>query len=366
MHPEPTSEQQTLMAGVRDVLKREISPEKLLDWARRPGGAEAALLARVAELGWLGMAAPEAAGGIAASFIDVSLLFEECARGLLPLQVVNYMRGVQAVVDADPRCALLAPLVRGERTLALALDEEFDRDPARYATRVENGTVTGRKCYVPNGEGADYHLVAAREGRGLSLVVVATGARAGARTGGLAVESHRGMADDSQAHVRYERVPVEMRLGTAGEGREALARLWLRQRLLALAEMVGGMEWVLDATVGYVKERWQFGQPIALFQAVRHQAADMATTVTCARHLARQAICRTIAGTLEGTELESALAYVGQAFKRVCWTGHHLHGGLGFVVEHPLHWQSERAQSYCIRYTPEAPELRRIAAKLLD
>ena len=360
MHPAPTAEQQTLMSGVRDVLKKEISPEKLLEWSRAPGSAEAALLARVADLGWLGMAAPEAVGGMGTSLVDVSLLFEECARGLLPLQVINYMRGVQAVVDVEPDCPLLRQLTTGERTIALALDEEFDRTPARYRTRIENGTVTGRKCYVLNGERADYHLVAAREGDGLSLVVVANGAP------GLSCEGRVGMADDSQAHVRYEGVAVVTHLGAPGRADDALARMWLHQQLLALAEMVGGMEWVQGATVTYIQERWQFGQPIALFQAVRHQAADMATTITCARHLARQAICRTVSGTVEDTELESALAYVGQAFKRVCWAGHHLHGGLGFVVEHPLHWQSERAQTYCIRYTPEAPRLRAIAAKLLD
>ncbi len=358
MHPEPTSEQHALIASVRDVLKREISPEKLTGWARTPGAAEAEMRPRVAALGWFGLAAPERAGGAGASFVDLSLLFQQCANGLLPLQIINYMRGVQAVVDLDPRCELLPRLVRGEATAALAFDEEFARDPARYETRVERDTVTGRKCFVPNGRRADYHVVAAREDDGLSLVIVAND--------GLTIAERRGMADDAQAHVRYERTPVVCRLGEAGAAGDPFARMWLRQQLLALAEMVGGMEWVQEATVAYIKERRQFGQPIALFQAVRHQAADMATTVTCARHLARQAICRTASGTVQHTELYSALAYVGQAFKRVCWTGHHLHGGMGFVAEHPLHWHSERAQTYCIRYTPEGSQLKRIAAKLLD
>lgn len=358
MHPEPTSEQQALMSAVRGFLEKEISPERLLEWEKTPGAAEKALLSRVADLGWLGLTAPQQTGGMNGSFVDLSLLFQECARGLLPLQILNAMRGVHAVTDLDPTCPLLPDLVRGARIVALALDEEFVRNPARYDTRIENDRVIGRKCFVLNGRRADHHLVAAREGNGLSLVMVSND--------GLAIEERRGMANDSQADVRYDGIPIVHRLGAAGAAESALARMWLRQQLLALAEMVGGMEWVQDATVAYVQDRWQFGQPIGLFQAVRHQAADMATTVTCARHLARQAICRSAAGTVEHTELESALAYVGQAFKRVCWTGHHLHGGTGFVVEHPLHWHSERAQSYCIRYTPEAPQLGRIAARLLD
>jgi alkylation response protein AidB-like acyl-CoA dehydrogenase len=118
--------------------------------------------------------------------------------------------------------------------------------------------------------------------------------------------------------------------------------------------------------VAYVKEREQFGQKIALFQAVRHQIADMATAYTAARHLAWQAISRVAAGTEDGHEVASAVAYVGQAFKRLCWASHHLHGGAGFVVEHRMRFHSERAQSLCIRYTPEAPALAEIAAALLD
>ncbi|HUI26972.1 MAG TPA: acyl-CoA dehydrogenase family protein, partial [Candidatus Kryptonia bacterium] len=112
--------------------------------------------------------------------------------------------------------------------------------------------------------------------------------------------------------------------------------------------------------------REQFGQKIAVFQAVQHQVADTGTAYTAARHLAWQAIARLAAGTLEGTELETAAAFVGQACKRATLTAHHLHGGAGYVIEHPLHYHSERAQSLCIRYTPEAAALARVSAALLD
>ena len=358
MHPLPTDEQRDLMNAVRDVLANEVSNEKLAAWACAPGAAEEALLAKVIELGWLGYGAPEAAGGSGAGLVDVALLFEECGRGLLPLQILHHLRGVIALSDVAPEDPLLPGLVRGERTLALALDEEGARDPAHYATRIDGDRVRGRKAFVPNGERASHHLVAARDGDGLSLVVVANG--------GLGHQPLVGFADDSQAHVDYDGAAVISRLAGPAAGAEALERLWTRQRLLALAEMIGGMGWILERTVTYVQERWQFGQPIALFQAVRHQAADMATTITACRHLAHQAICRHATDTIQGTELVSALAYVGQAYKRICWAGHHLHGGMGYADEHPLHWYSERAQVHCIRYTPEAPLLADLAATLLD
>jgi alkylation response protein AidB-like acyl-CoA dehydrogenase len=103
-----------------------------------------------------------------------------------------------------------------------------------------------------------------------------------------------------------------------------------------------------------------------VFQAVQHQIADMATAFTAARHLAWQAITHAAANTLQGCDLAVAAAYVGQSFKRLTLAAHHLHGGAGYVVEHPLHYHAERAQALCIRYTPEAPALAEVAAELLD
>ena len=145
-----------------------------------------------------------------------------------------------------------------------------------------------------------------------------------------------------------------------------LADLRRRQTALALGEMLGGMDAILEATVAYVKEREQFGQKIAVFQAVQHQVADMATAFTAARHLGWQAITRIAEGRDEPIDLPGAAAYVGAACKQLAVTGHHLHGGAGFVVEHPLHYHSERAQSLSIRYTPEGAALAAVAAVLLD
>jgi len=357
----PTAEQQELMNAVREFATRECTPERLLAWENDAGGIDDATLRAVAELGWLGVGAPEAAGGTDGTLVDLACLVEECARGLVPRSVTGAIRAVAALAELDPAQPLLADLVAGRKHLALALDEETARSAASYRTTIgRDATVTGGKAYVPDALAADVHLVAAREDGGLGLVLVENRAPAVRTT---AVKTFGG---DRQAHVAYERAPVAARVGAPGGAETPLARVWRRQTVLALAEMVGGMDAVLAMAVAYVKEREQFGQKIALFQAVRHQIADMGTTCTAARHLAWQAITRVASGTEEGFELASAAAYVGQAFKRVCWASHHLHGGAGFVVEHRMRFHSERAQSLCIRYTPEAPALAEIAAALLD
>ena len=360
----PTPEQQELKNAVREFATRECTPERLLVWENEASGIDDRTRRAIAALGWLGVGAPESAGGTGGGLVDVACLVEECARGLVPRSVTGAIRAVAVLAELAPTQPLLADLVAGRRTLALALDEETARTPEGWTTRVGGDAsaakVDGAKAYVPDALDADLHLVGVRDGAGTSLVLVEN------RAPGARARALKTFGGDRQAHVTYAGAPVVAWVGVRGEADAALASLRRGQVALTLAEMVGGMDAVLEMAVAYVKEREQFGQKIALFQAVRHQIADMGTQFTAARHLAWQAITRVASGTEQGHELASACAYVGQAFKHLCWTSHHLHGGAGFVVEHRMRFHSERAQSLCIRYTPEAPALAEIAAALLD
>jgi alkylation response protein AidB-like acyl-CoA dehydrogenase len=362
MHPEPTTEQRELMEAVERFCKEEITPERLATWEREPRGVDAGFWDAAARLGWFGLGLPERAGGSGLGLVEVAALLQECSRGLVPQAVVAAIRSGWALARLDPEAPQIAEVAAGRAVVTLAFDEESNRDPSRFETRVERGSagarVSGTKSYVPFGQRADLHVVAAREGDGISLVLVGRD--------GWSAEPLRTFDGEEQSVVHYSEAPVLRGLGAPGRSGAALAEVRREQTALALVEMVGGMQAVLDLTVAYVKEREQFGQKIAVFQAVQHQVADMATAYTASRHLAWQAITRLARGTLQGGELEMAAAYVGQAFKRVSLAGHHLHGGAGFVVEHPLHYYAERAQALCIRYTPEADALSSIASRLLD
>ena len=209
MHPVPTDDQEAILHEIRKFLTKSVDADKCMAWEKEPGSAVSALKSSVAELGWFGYSAPEDVGGSEAGFVDLSLLYEELGRGLLPLQVINYMRGVQAVVDLDPKCSLLNNLTTSEKTICLSFDEEFNRLPENYDVKIEGDAVYGRKCYVLNAESADYHLVAAKEKGGLSLVVV--------ENKDLKFQPLKTMADDSQAHVDYSGAKVIARVGDAGD-----------------------------------------------------------------------------------------------------------------------------------------------------
>ena len=362
MYLTPTSEQQELKDAVRRFCRAQITPERLAAWEKNPHGIDDATWRQIAALGWFGLGLPVASGGSGLGLVEVACVIEECARGLVPQRVINAIRGAVALARVDAAAAELGPLGRGERTVVLAADEESARDPAQYATRV--GTVDGQLCvsgekwYVADADASDLHLVVAREGDDVVLVLV--DARETTRTPLRTSDGER------QAVVRYAGAPVVRRVSAVGQGFERWAQVQWQQRALGLAEMLGSMDAALAMTVDYVKAREQFGQKLAVFQAVQHQVADMAMAYTAARHLTWQAITRLAAGTADGGELSTAAAFVGQACKRVTLSAHHLHGGAGYVVEHPLHYHAERAQALCIRYAPEAPALAAIAARLLD
>lgn len=361
MQLSPSPEQQDLVDAVERFCLEQVTPERLHTWQGASRGIDATTWAAIAGLGWFGLGVPEARGGSGLGLVDVALLLQACARGLVPRAVINAIRAAWALARLDADAPELAGLASGGRVLALALDEQYAREPRQFATVLEGGgpaRLRGEKWYVANGISADWHLVAARDGAGLSFALVAgeTAQRQVLRT----------FDGEEQARVRYAGVAVQRLVGATGTAERSLRLLRREATALALAEMVGGMQAALDTTVAYVKEREQFGQKIAVFQAVQHQVADMAIAFTAARHLAWQAISRVAAGSEQGGELEIAVAYAGPAFKRITLTAHHLHGGAGFVVEHPLHHHSERAQALTIRFAPEAPALDSVASALLD
>jgi len=355
MHLSPTQEQQELKDAVRRFCDEQITPERLAAWEKEPRGIDDVCWRSIAALGWFGLGLPVAAGGSGLGLVEVACVLEECARGLIPRCVMNAIRAACALAQLDARHRALPALARGEQTVALAFDEQHVREPRAYTTEIRRDAgatvLNGEKWCVADAAHADWQIVAAREGDHVALLLVPIDR--------AQVSALRTFDGERQAVVRYVAVPVAERLGVT------FATVRRQQVALALAEMIGGMDAALAMTVAYVKEREQFGQKLAVFQAVQHQVADMATAFTAARHLAWQAITRLAAGSEEGTELETAAAFVGQAFKRLTLSAHHLHGGAGYVVEHPLHYHAERAQALCIRYSPEAPALAAIASNLL-
>ncbi|HUI26286.1 MAG TPA: acyl-CoA dehydrogenase family protein, partial [Candidatus Kryptonia bacterium] len=173
----PTPEQAELKAAVRRFCEEQINPDRLGAWSRFARGIDGGTWRSIAELGWFGLGLPTEVGGSGQGLVEVGCLLEECSRGLVPLAVINAIRGARALATIDARAPELHALARGDRAVTLALDERTDRDPARFAARLEprGGTlvVSGEKWFVADAADADFQIVAARDGDDVALVLVA-------------------------------------------------------------------------------------------------------------------------------------------------------------------------------------------------
>lgn len=359
-----SAEQQELQASARRFLEKEVTRERLLAWDRTPEGYDAPFWRAVAELGWLGFSLPERVGGGGASLLDAALLVEECGRALAPAAIVSAMVGARALAALGGAAAEreLPRLARGERQAALAVAEaEVERDFALFRTRVAGGRLDGEKWFVRHGVTADVLLVAALDAGRPALVLLPADAR------GVSRRELQTFAGDRQSVVRFDgvAVPDQARLACGDAAAAALRRIEDEAAAFALAEVVGGFTAVFETTVAYMKERVQFDQPLGKFQGVQFRCADMATSLCGTRHLSFQAIWRMSEGLDASRELALARAWSGAAYKQATLDAHQLHGGAGYVVEHPLHRYAERAEQSAILFADEDAALREVAARLL-
>jgi alkylation response protein AidB-like acyl-CoA dehydrogenase len=303
----------------------------------------------VSDLGWFGYAIPDAYhGGQGASLVDLGLLVEECGRAVAPLGIFASFCGSLALATlggAAQKRAWLSALATGKCLLTLAIAErDAVRNPAAFTTVVKRRgkelTLTGEKLGVLQGVTADGFLVAARDGRGVSLVLVPRDAA------GVTVEATRTLAKDRQSRVRFRNVtlPTTALVGAPGAAWPKLERLRGTLATLLCCDLVGGAQAVLDMTVAYVCEREQFGVKLATFQAVQQTAAVMAIDLEGARHVTRQALWRLGVGKASGREIAIAKAWTARAYRDITIAAHQLHGGAGYVLEHVLHRHTLRAK----------------------
>jgi alkylation response protein AidB-like acyl-CoA dehydrogenase len=344
----PTDAQQAIQQEARRFLEAEITRERRLGWDRTAEGFDPEFWRAVAGLGWFGWGLPEAYGGHGASLLELGLLVEECGHAAAPLGLFATMLGglaLAALGTPAQKRAWLPAVARGERLVTLALSEaEAALEPTAFTTtlrrRGQKLRLAGEKRYVLQGVTADAFLVAARDGRGISLVLVPADAP------GVSVRPIATFGKDRQSVVRFRDV-VLLTTALAGRPGAAWPRLeQLRARAAALlcADLIGGADAVLDMTTRYVCEREQFGARIGTFQAVQQMVAAMAIEVEGARHVTRQALWRLSEGRPAEREIAIAKAWTGRAYRHATLTAHQLHGGAGYVVEHPLHRYSARAK----------------------
>jgi 3-oxo-4-pregnene-20-carboxyl-CoA dehydrogenase alpha subunit len=291
----------------------------------------------LARSGLLALSLPAALGGEGLGVMETAVLLTEIGRRAVPVPALaTLMTGVLPVVrwgSGELQRALLPPAAAGELILTAGIREPSDPLPRVPATTVTRGAVTGTKVGVPYCAQAGRVLLpvsfASPEGPEAGTgVVIIDPAGAGAQ-----VTRTRSAADAPEYTLRLDHAPVEHVLGAA----DCLADLsgLAVAGVCALAD--GALAAALELTRNHVAERRQFGRPLAAFQAVAQQIADV-YIASRTLHLATLSACWLLdTGRDAGGDLGVAGYWCAHEAPRSVRTCHHLHGGTGMDTSYPLH-----------------------------
>ena len=208
--------------------------------------------------------------------------------------------------------------------------------------------LNGTKLFVPDGQNADYIIVAARTSErkdlheGLTLFIV------NAKSTGISITPLETVSGDKQAKIEFNgvTVPTETILGDVDTAWQILEKVSQRAAVARCAEMVGLAKKALDISLEYAKERMAFGHAIGAFQSIQHRFADMIIDLDTSRYLTQQAAWRINEHMPAAREVAIAKAWVNRACTRIIHSAHQVHGAIGFTEDHILHYYTKRIRSY--------------------
>lgn len=351
MNFELTEEQNLIRDMVRSFAETEVAPSA----AERDENERfdrALMYDRLGELGLTGIVFPEEYGGAGADYISYAIAVEELSRVCGSTGVTLsahlslcanpiYMFGTE-----EQKQKFLVPLAKGEKIGGFGLTEPSAGSDAggtkTTATRDGNEWIlNGSKIFITNAGEAETYVVLARSDksaekhRGISAYIVEKG------TPGFSFgkkEKKMGIRSSPTMELVFEncRIPAENLLGQEGQGFKVAMKTLDGGRIGIASQALGIAQGALDATIAYTKDREQFNKPIASFQGVSFQLADMATQIEAARLLIYNAAYRASAGLSYSQESAMAKLYASEVAMRVTTQAVQLHGGYGYTREFPV------------------------------
>ena len=336
-----------LADAARGFLDAAAPPSHLRGLRDAGATHDPALWAEMATMGWAGVLVPEAQGGADMGHAAAGILAREMGQTLVASPFLSTAviaaTALRQVTNARAQDALKR-IAAGTLTYALAIDEGPKHDPAATALVAEadgNGfRLTGSKCFVVDGGFADRVLVLARSAGGLTLFDLPLGRDGITRTAKTMIDSR------DAADLRFNGVNTtgDDIIGHVDDAMFVLAPALQAGQAALAAEMTGLATAALDMTVGYLKERKQFGVPIGAFQALQHRAAHLwsETEITTSAVLNAGRI-------LDGKDDASlavslAKARATQTAQLAVQEGVQMHGGIGMTDAFDMGFYMKRAR----------------------
>jgi alkylation response protein AidB-like acyl-CoA dehydrogenase len=299
-----TEDQILFRDTVRDLFANECPPELVRaawegDTGRVPG-----LWAKLAEMGVVGLTAPEAAGGLAMTEIDLVLLLEEAGRAAVPEPLTEHTAvAIPLLRDHAPTSDLLASAAAGTALVGVGLASPY----VLYGAQAD---------VVLLAHGDEVHAVPSAE---------------------IGFTAERSV-DYSRRLASVEWTPTEStRIVGGPEGAQAQADAFDRGAVAAAAQCVGVAQRLIDVTVDYVGQREQFGKVVGSYQAVKHHLANALIAVEFARPMAYVAAYAVATGAPHRSrEVSMAKVLASDAVDKAARTALQCHGAIGYTFEYDL------------------------------
>jgi acyl-CoA dehydrogenase len=342
-----SDEQKNLRELAHDFAEKEIRP---VAWEfDKDGTWPQGIIEKAHEVGLMNTHVPEEYGGAGLSYLDGCLIEEELSWGCSGIQTslgANGLAGAPVLLGGseDVKKEFFGALVEAPKLASFCLTEPgAGSDVSSMRTKaVKNGdkyVLTGQKCFITNGQHADYYTVYAKTDmdaghRGISAFLVR-------RDDTVVIdkkEDKMGQRASNTATVTFNETEVEARylLGEENKGFKLAMMTLDRTRPGVAAMAVGIARAAMEFAIAYSKERVQFGVPIAMHQAIQFMIADMATKV----HLSRLATWNSAVlldqGARNTVESSHAKRFAADTAMEVATDAVQVYGGYGFIKEYPV------------------------------
>jgi len=347
-----SEEQQEIQRTAREFARAEIAPHSVA-WDR-DSFFDRTVIAKMGELGLLGMMLPEEFGGLALPTTTYLVALEEIAAADASIAVamsVHNSLPTQMLLrwgSDEQKQRFLAPMARGEMLGAFALSEpDAGSDAASLGTQaVRDGdgwVLNGTKAWVTSGSEADVLIIMARTdspaerrgARGIRAFVV-TPDLPGFKVGKKADKMGLRASPTVQIELANLRVPAANLLGKEGAGFLMAMQSLDNGRLGIAAQAIGIARCALEHAINYAGERRQFGKPIKEFEAIQFKLADMATRIAAARALLYQAAAAKDRGEQITQYSSMSKLFASETAMWVTTQAIQIFGGYGYVKEYPV------------------------------
>jgi alkylation response protein AidB-like acyl-CoA dehydrogenase len=373
------SDEETMFRdAVAEFAEEEVRPR--VQAMERSGRLDPEIIPKFFELGLMGIEVPERFGGAGGTLMMVTLAVEAMSRvdasAAILMDVQNTLVNYPITrYGNDAQKQKYLPKLTGDTVGAYALSEAGSgSDAFGLATRAEKSgdgwVLNGRKLWITNGAEAGIYVIFANADpsagyRGITAFIVERGFP------GFSVgkkEQKLGIRASSTTELILDQcqVPAENVLGPVGKGYKIAIETLNEGRIGIGAQMIGVARGALDTTLAYVKERHQFGKPIADFQGVQFQLAQAATELEAARLMVYNAARLKDSGQPFTEEAAMAKLFSSQVCERVTSLCVELHGGYGYTEDYPVEKYYRDAKIGAIYEGTSNMQLQTIAKSMLS